>query len=200
MYDICRPHAKYRPEKSVYEEASSWWRYAYNSVLDHYIKPYTWSHIVEHRKNYRKYKDACIQSLQRPNDTELKLDMQKYEDNLTILNIVIAREHARQELRNKDIERECQTTAASPSKDAKTEIVSQSNGQAQSVTDQCNKEETNKSSTDVTDNFSDSKIKSKKALKQIGKCIIYLFIFLCKNISIRNFQAINIRILWFQFR
>nr|XP_012219129.1 PREDICTED: vacuolar protein sorting-associated protein 13A-like isoform X1 [Linepithema humile] len=163
---VNRPHVKYRPDKSVYEEAPSWWRYAYNSVLDHYIKPYTWSHIVEHRKNYRKYKDACIQSLQRPNDTELKLDMQKYEDNLTIVNIVIAREHARQELRNKDIERECQITATSPSK-VKAETVSQSNDQAQDITDQCNKEEKQKSLTDATDNFSGLKIKSEKVLKQI---------------------------------
>lgn len=45
-----------------------------------------------------------MQSLLRPNDTELKLDLQKYEDYLTILNIVIAREHAKQELKNKTIE------------------------------------------------------------------------------------------------
>lgn len=156
----------------MYEDASSWWRYAYNSVLDHYIKPYTWSHIVEHRKNYRKYKDACIQSLQRPNDTELKLDMQKYEDNLTILNIVIAREHARQELRNKDIERECQITITSPSKDVKAKTVSQSSDQSQNITDRCSEEENQKSSTDATEIFSGLKIKTGKTLKQIGKYII----------------------------
>lgn len=51
-----------------------------------------------------------MQSLLRPNDTELKLDLQKYEDYLTILNMVIAREHAKQELKNKTIEEKHQNT------------------------------------------------------------------------------------------
>lgn len=150
----------------MYEEPSSWWKYAYNFVLNHYIKPYTWSHIAKHRKNYRKYKEACIQSLQRPNDTELKLDMQKHEDNLTILNIVIAREHARQELRNKDIERQCQITSSS----VNAETILSDNDQAQNITSQCNKGE-NQNSLPDTENSSVSKIKSEKTLKQIGKHI-----------------------------
>ncbi|XP_072752571.1 intermembrane lipid transfer protein VPS13A [Anoplolepis gracilipes] len=158
---VNRPHAKYRPEKSVYEEPASWWRYAYNSILNYYIKPYTWSHIAKHRKNYRNYKEVCIQSLQRPNDTELKLDLQKYEDNLTILNIVIAREHAKQELKNKDIERECQTTTSS-SKDINVEISNND----QSIMGQCNKEES-QNSIDIKDNSSGSQIKLEKTLKQI---------------------------------
>ncbi|XP_077263954.1 intermembrane lipid transfer protein VPS13A isoform X2 [Temnothorax americanus] len=164
---INRPHAKYRPEKSVYEEPSSWWKYAYNFVLNHYIKPYNWSRTANHRKNYRKYKEACIQSLQRPNDTELKLDMQKHEDNLTILNIVIAREHARQELRNKDIERECQITTMSPSEDVNVETILPDNDQAHNITNQCNKGEHQDSLPGVTENSSVSKIKSGKTLKQI---------------------------------
>lgn len=36
----------------------------------------------------------------KPNDTELKLDLQKYEDSLNVLNIIIAREHAKIELEN----------------------------------------------------------------------------------------------------
>ncbi|KYM95926.1 Vacuolar protein sorting-associated protein 13C [Cyphomyrmex costatus] len=163
---INRPHAKYRPEKSVYEEPSSWWKYAYNFVLNHYIKPYTWPHIAQHRKNYRNYKEACIQYLQRPNDTELKLDMQKHEDSLTILNIVIAREHARQELRNKDIERECQITT-SPSKDVNAEVILPNNDQAQNITDQYNKGEHQNSLPDVIENSPVFKIKSGKVLKQI---------------------------------
>lgn len=156
----------------MYEEPSSWWKYAYNFVLNHYIKPYTWSHIANHRRNYRKYKEACIQCLQRPNDTELKLDMQKHEDSLTILNIVIAREHARQELRNQDIERQCQITT-SPSKDVNAETTLSNNDQLQSITNQCN---TGENSLPDTENSSVSKIKSRKILKQIGEHIwIILF-------------------------
>lgn len=152
----------------MYEEPSSWWKYAYNSILNHYIKPYTWSHIVEHRRNYRRYKEACIQSLQRPNDTELKLDLQKYEDSLTILNIVIAREHARQELRNKDIERECQIIASSPSKDSVESILT-NNDEEQNATANHGKSESQKLSMNVTENSSSSRIKLEKTLKQIGK-------------------------------
>lgn len=168
MYVICRPHVKYRPEKSIYEEPSSWWRYAYTSILNYYIKPYTWSHIIQHRRNYRKYKETCIQSLQRPNDTELKLDLQKYEDNLTILNIVIAREHARQELRNKDIERECQITTVNSSNIVNTENMSNSD-ETQNVKDQINKKENKKFLINVIDDSSNSKIKLEKTMKQIGK-------------------------------
>lgn len=105
--------------------------------------------------------------MQRPNDTELKLDMQKHEDNLTILNIVIAREHARQELRNKDIEQQCQITTSSP---VNAETVLSDNDQAQNITSQCNKSE-NQNSLPGTENSSVSKIKSEKTLKQIGKHI-----------------------------
>lgn len=119
----------------------------------------------------------CIQNLQRPNDTELKLDMQKHEDSLTILNIVIAREHARQELRNKDIERECQITTMNPSKDVNAETILPDNDQAQNtttITNECSKGENQNSLPGVTEN---SKIKSGKALKQIGEHICRLILF-----------------------
>lgn len=94
--------------------------------------------------------------------------MQKHEDSLTILNIVIAREHARQELRNKDIERECQITTTSPSKDVNAETIPD-NDQTQNITNQCNKSENQNSLPGVTENSSVSKIKLGKTLKQIGE-------------------------------
>ncbi|XP_078045899.1 intermembrane lipid transfer protein VPS13A isoform X2 [Augochlora pura] len=105
---INKPYVKYRPNETVPTNPLAWWKYAYNSILEYNVRPYTWPRIVEHRKNYRKYKETCLQCLLRPNDTELKLDLQKYEDCLTILNIVIAREHARQELQNKTMEEKSQ--------------------------------------------------------------------------------------------
>jgi uncharacterized protein YcsI (UPF0317 family) len=111
---------------------------------------------------------VCIQSLQRPNDTELKLDLQKYEDNLTILNIVIAREHARQELKNKNIERECATSSSTI---INVGTILSSNDQVQNMIDQCDKEDKEKSLIDVTDKSSDLKIRLEKTLKQIGKCL-----------------------------
>lgn len=51
-----------------------------------------------YRINYRNYKDVYKQTLLSPNDTELKLDLQQLEDQLSILQIVIAREHAKIEV------------------------------------------------------------------------------------------------------
>jgi len=107
--------------------------------------------------------------------------MQKHEDSLTILNIVIAREHARQELRNKDIERECQITMTSPSKDVNAETILPDNDQVQNITNQCNKSENQNSLPDITEN-SISKIKSEKILKQIGE-YIWAVLFLYNNIN-----------------
>lgn len=121
--------------------------------------------MIEHRKNYRKYKETCLQSLIRPNDTELKLDLQKYEDCLTILNIVIAREHARQELKNKTIEEECQNvnTNISTQKTSSTQEEQQNSNTK-------NKEiqETKKSSHYSINNGSRTNMKLEKLPQPIG--------------------------------
>lgn len=75
--------------------AGVWWKYAHEAILEQRIRPYTWSRIAKVRANYRLYRDVYKKVLVNPNDTELKLDLQKYEDNLSLINIVIAREHAR---------------------------------------------------------------------------------------------------------
>ncbi|XP_066588204.1 intermembrane lipid transfer protein VPS13A-like isoform X2 [Prorops nasuta] len=108
-----RPFAKYRPDFKVTESPKSWWIYAYKSILEYNVRPYTWKHLMEHRKNYREYKDLYAQSLNQPKDTELKLDLQKYEDKLTILNVVIAREHMKQELNNRSMDEELQNRKSS---------------------------------------------------------------------------------------
>jgi hypothetical protein len=50
------------------------------------------------REHYRNYKNSYKKTLLSPNDTELKLDLQVLEDQLGILDIVIAREHAKIEV------------------------------------------------------------------------------------------------------
>lgn len=84
-----------RPTSSIGKAASEWWHYAHEAVLEQRIRPYTWSRIASARANYRLYRDVYKKLLMNPNDTELKLDLQKYEDSLSLINIVIAREHAR---------------------------------------------------------------------------------------------------------
>ncbi|XP_015594990.1 vacuolar protein sorting-associated protein 13A isoform X2 [Cephus cinctus] len=99
---IIRPFQKYRPIKTVQKNPKAWWKYAYSVVLDHNVRPYTWDYFWQHRTNYRKYKETFLRTLRQPNDTELKMDLQKYEDTLTIVNVVIAREHAKVELKKKE--------------------------------------------------------------------------------------------------
>ncbi|XP_046422194.1 vacuolar protein sorting-associated protein 13A-like isoform X1 [Neodiprion fabricii] len=96
---INRPYKKYHPQSSVRENCTGWWKYAYKAIVDHSVKPYTWAHLQAHRKNYHQYKNVFKMTLLRPTDTELKLDLQKYEDMLTIVSIIIAREHAKIELK-----------------------------------------------------------------------------------------------------
>ncbi|KAF7991246.1 hypothetical protein HCN44_002808 [Aphidius gifuensis] len=95
---------KCHPVVKVKENPKEWWKYACTAILEQNIRPYTWSYLNNHRKNYKIYKDTFMQTLLRPNDTELKLDLQKYEDCLTILNIIIGREDAKIELKKKQPE------------------------------------------------------------------------------------------------
>ncbi|KAG7205210.1 hypothetical protein KM043_018296 [Ampulex compressa] len=173
---INRPHRKFRPDKNVHENSSEWWKYAYNAVVEYNIRPYTWAHIVEHRKNYRKYKEACLQNLLRPYDTELKLDMQKYEDSLTILNIIIAREQAKQELRNTTMERECESAKRnSLIYETMDNILSNANEVQNTVVD--NKEQDSKNVVHYVNNESGRNIK----LEKLSKPIDYKFNFTLAN-------------------
>lgn len=84
-----------RPNESIMKNKRKWWKYAYEASLEQKVRPYTWSKIKTTRNNYRMYTEIYKQILLNPNDTELKLDLQKYEDNLSIVNVVIARQQGR---------------------------------------------------------------------------------------------------------
>ncbi|EEZ98160.2 hypothetical protein TcasGA2_TC000586 [Tribolium castaneum] len=84
-----------RPHETILGNTKAWWKYAYFAVLDQRIRPYSWKKIKNVRDYYRGYVQTYKQIILNPNDTELKLDLQKYEDNLSVINVVIARQHAR---------------------------------------------------------------------------------------------------------
>lgn len=166
-----RQYIKYRPNEIIKKNPSAWWKYAYNSILDYNVKPYTWKKIVEHRKNYRRYKEACLQSLLRPNDTELKLDLQKYEDCLTIFNIVIAREHARQELKNRMIKEKRQGVnngGLSLNSMKSTTSLSQEEVENLEIKNKATQGQETKISSDDISNSSEKQIKIEKLLQPIG--------------------------------
>ncbi|XP_047103973.1 vacuolar protein sorting-associated protein 13A-like [Schistocerca piceifrons] len=103
--NINRKYRQFHPGVPVISNSSKWWKYAYNSVLEQRVRPYSWTNIKKHREYYLKYKDAYKKALFSPNDTELKLDLQQLEDRLTILHIIVAREHAKLELHRENPER-----------------------------------------------------------------------------------------------
>lgn len=84
-----------RPIERVSENKRVWWKYAYQACLEQRVRPYTWTRIRTVRQNYRNYVEIYKKILLNPNDTELKLDLQQYEDKLSVVNVVIARQQTR---------------------------------------------------------------------------------------------------------
>lgn len=97
---ISRKFISLRPQLPILSNLKGWWHYAFECVLEQRVRPYTWRRILSVRANYRLYREAYRRVLLNPNDTELKLDLQKYEDSLDIVNVVIARQHALLKLRH----------------------------------------------------------------------------------------------------
>ncbi|CAB3363763.1 Hypothetical predicted protein [Cloeon dipterum] len=100
-----REYREYHPGVNLHKNASLWWKYAFVSVLEQRVRPYSWPRIKEHRESYRKYVQAYKLSLLSPTDVELKLDLQKLEDRLRVIDLVIAREHAKIELSREEPEK-----------------------------------------------------------------------------------------------
>ncbi|XP_071038592.1 intermembrane lipid transfer protein VPS13A [Parasteatoda tepidariorum] len=98
LMSLSQKFRKYFRGLSVKGHAADYWRDAYSAVLEEYVKPYTWSRIKEHRDKYRQYKSMYKEHLRRPNDSELKLDMQLLEDSLDVVSILTSREQAKIEI------------------------------------------------------------------------------------------------------
>ncbi|XP_050293548.1 intermembrane lipid transfer protein VPS13C-like [Anthonomus grandis grandis] len=90
-----------RPQKRILEDQKAWWRYACWATIEQRIKPLTWSRIKLVRSQYKQYMETYKQIIVNPNDTELRMDLQKHEDNLSVINVVIARQHTRLLMRSK---------------------------------------------------------------------------------------------------
>lgn len=80
---------------NILDNKGKWWKYAYAAVLEQRVRPYSWSRIKSVRKHYKNYVESYKQIILNPNDTELKMDMQLDEDNLSVVSIVVARQQAR---------------------------------------------------------------------------------------------------------
>ncbi|CAH2046773.1 unnamed protein product, partial [Iphiclides podalirius] len=140
---------KYRhlhPGVPVSKDVKKWWRYAYNVVVEQRVRPYTWNAIKKHRENYNAYKQTYKSTLRSPNDIELKLDLQKCEDNLPIISVVIAREQAKFELLSQEPDRiEVVETEFDWWKPASSEVESDSDAESKAQVELCVKTERSRS-------------------------------------------------------
>ena len=96
----------------------AWWKYAYTSVVEEYIRPWSWERIRDHRQRYRHYRDRYKQYLRdraryRRNhggggggddsgeSEALGKQLQELEDlekYIDLANILMAREEAKLEV------------------------------------------------------------------------------------------------------
>ncbi|XP_059475627.1 intermembrane lipid transfer protein VPS13C-like [Neocloeon triangulifer] len=93
-----REYREYHPGVNLHKNASLWWQYALAAVLEQRVRPYSWPRIKAHRETYRQYVKLYKENLLKPADIERKLDLQQLEDRLKVIDLVIAREHAKMEL------------------------------------------------------------------------------------------------------
>ncbi|KAF7285850.1 hypothetical protein GWI33_009822 [Rhynchophorus ferrugineus] len=123
-----------RPHEKVIQNLKGWWRYAYWATIEQRVRPLTWSKIKSIRQNYKKYMDTYKQIIANPNDTELKMDLQKHEDNLSIVNVVIARQHTRLLMQSKSqSEKSFWSLLPSPEKIVLCEKIGYYNGEEDKI-------------------------------------------------------------------
>ncbi|KAJ9582487.1 hypothetical protein L9F63_003180, partial [Diploptera punctata] len=95
------------PGVPVSNNISKWWKYAFDSVLEQRVRPYSWQRIKAHREHYRNYKNTYKKNpvLKVLMTQNLNWIYSNLDDKVAIINIVLAREHAKIELHHEDPER-----------------------------------------------------------------------------------------------
>ncbi|KAH7985837.1 hypothetical protein HPB52_025374 [Rhipicephalus sanguineus] len=90
---------KYRPDVPVHNHAKIWWHFAYEAILEEYVRRRrrNWSlkHMHEHVLKVREYKDQYKIKLQTKQSSE---SLKVLEDELDVFNITLARRQAELEV------------------------------------------------------------------------------------------------------
>ncbi|KAK3591108.1 hypothetical protein CHS0354_035920 [Potamilus streckersoni] len=94
---INQRYRKYHPNVPLKISPRSWWQYAYNAIVEEFIRQYSWERIKEHRIKYRKYKELYKKSLEHPDHESIKSKLGELEEGLDVGNILMAREQAKTE-------------------------------------------------------------------------------------------------------
>ncbi|GFR60476.1 vacuolar protein sorting-associated protein 13A-like, partial [Elysia marginata] len=92
---IQQRYRKFRPEASLKMNPQAWWHFAYKSVTEELIRPYSWSRIKAHRAKYKQYVHVYKQYLENSDNETAQNTLKTLEEDLDVTNILIAREQAK---------------------------------------------------------------------------------------------------------
>ncbi|XP_064596167.1 intermembrane lipid transfer protein VPS13C-like [Liolophura sinensis] len=92
-------YRKYRPDVPRKGNASTWWHFAYKSVLEETVRRrrrmWSWEHISHHRRTMKQYRQAYIQKLdQKKISAETQKKLEEGEKTLDVFSITIMRQQA----------------------------------------------------------------------------------------------------------
>ena len=93
--ELSRIHRKFRPKQLVLERPKLWWKYAFNCIRVHFILPYTWRCIKEHRDKYKALVELWERRWRQGKSSGLKQQLKEAEGRLDVTSIMIAREQAK---------------------------------------------------------------------------------------------------------
>ena len=95
--ELSRIHRRFRPPMPVIARPRFWWKYAFKCIQVHFIHPYTWSSIKNHRRKYRNLMALWVRRIRQGKSAALKQQMKEAENLLDVTSIMLAREHAKLE-------------------------------------------------------------------------------------------------------
>lgn len=105
MMKVNQKYRKYHPNVPLKVSPRSWWIYAYESVIEERIRPFSWERIQEHRSAYKRYKELYKKHVEFPIDQSFKEKLREVEENLDAFNIFLAREQAKLEFNKMNTEK-----------------------------------------------------------------------------------------------
>ncbi|XP_054926779.1 intermembrane lipid transfer protein Vps13 isoform X4 [Dermacentor andersoni] len=101
---IAAHYRKYRPDVPVHNNAKRWWHFAYEAILEEYVRRRrrNWSlkHMHEHVLKVKAYKTQYKVKLQTKQSSE---NLKALEDELDVFNITLARRQAELEVEEQQL-------------------------------------------------------------------------------------------------
>uniref|UniRef100_A0A7M5X1J9 Chorein N-terminal domain-containing protein n=2 Tax=Clytia hemisphaerica TaxID=252671 RepID=A0A7M5X1J9_9CNID len=109
LMEVNQIYRKYKPLKTVKEDPKAWWQYILKSYTETSYKQWTWEYMKSHRELYKKYvklyyQKLCLGFQKNPDPNHLaviKKLIKEQEENLDVINILIARNQATNEFESK---------------------------------------------------------------------------------------------------